>query len=200
MTMTTDPDQGSMEDWLDAAPEAIPDTDMRRIIGDVEDDDEDLTELVAWLREQKWADFCQSLVKFYDERGYLSPKQISAASNMRAKEEAKGKAKAPKVKVTTDGMYLHPDGTVYKVQKAVHGSGRLYAKRLVVPDDLGEPAEFEIEHGGILRLTPEMKMSLEQAQAFGSLYGVCCVCARVLTDETSIAEGIGPVCKSKGWW
>ena len=33
--------------------------------------------------------------------------------------------------ITEDGMYVK-DGVVYKVQFAVHGSGNLYAKRLVV--------------------------------------------------------------------
>lgn len=32
---------------------------------------------------------------------------------------------------------------------------------------------------------------------YGSLYGICCVCGRTLTDESSIAAGIGPICSQK---
>jgi hypothetical protein len=40
-------------------------------------------------------------------------------------------------------------------------------------------------------------MSLEDGKKYGKLYGVCCVCGRVLTDENSIQAGIGPVCANK---
>jgi hypothetical protein len=43
-------------------------------------------------------------------------------------------------------------------------------------------------------LKPEHKLTLEQAREFGMIYGSCVVCARTLTDELSIALGIGPVC------
>jgi hypothetical protein len=84
-----------------------------------------------------------------------------------------------------------PDGTIAKVQKAVHGSGRLYAKRLVVSETGGT---FEYAPGLIVQLDPGMRLSLEEASAFGKLYGWCIVCGRTLTDEKSIAAGIGPVC------
>jgi hypothetical protein len=35
---------------------------------------------------------------------------------------------------------------------------------------------------------------------FGHKIGACGVCGRVLTDNVSIAEGIGPVCKDKQGW
>lgn len=101
------------------------------------------------------------------------------------------------------GMY-RLDGEIFKVQQAIYGSGRMYAKVLRVSepvlDEVGgavvQEAEiwFEREPGAIRRLRPEHRMALEEAKAFGSVYGVCCVCARTLTDETSIAEGIGPIC------
>jgi hypothetical protein len=34
----------------------------------------------------------------------------------------------------------------------------------------------------------------EDAKAFGALYGMCCNCGRLLTNEVSIYLGIGPVC------
>lgn len=100
----------------------------------------------------------------------------------------------------TDGMYRTPDGEIYKVQVAVHGSGRLYAKKLVeleVPRELKKGTrthEFAYEAGALQKLTPEMKMTLDQAKEWGSLYGTCCKCGLTLTDEKSIAAGIGPIC------
>lgn len=92
------------------------------------------------------------------------------------------------------GMY-RVGGVIFKVQRAVHGSGRMYAKRLVVEGE-GTDAEvfFEYANGAIRSIRPEHRMSIEEAKAFGALYGVCCVCAATLTDEKSIAAGIGPVC------
>lgn len=52
--------------------------------------------------------------------------------------------------------------------------------------------------GGMIRkLNSSHRMTLEQAKEYGALYGVCCRCAAPLTDEKSIAAGIGPVCATK---
>lgn len=93
------------------------------------------------------------------------------------------------------GMY-RKDGEIYKVQKAVHGSGHMYAK-LLVTHGFGEKATFEYAAGAIRKLTPADRMTLEQAKEFGAVYGVCVVCGATLTDESSIAAGIGPVCAGK---
>ena len=98
--------------------------------------------------------------------------------------------------VTEDGMYRTPDGVIYKVQVAVHGNGRLYAKRLVVGAK-GEKGTFEYAPGAINALRPEWKMTLAEAKEFGRLYGMCCNCGATLTDEVSIASGIGPVCAGR---
>lgn len=97
------------------------------------------------------------------------------------------------------GMYRY-GGEIYKVQIAVHGSGRPYAKRLVVVEEDGQKTgKFEIARGTIYDLVMGDKMSLGDAKEFGLIYGVCCKCGRTLTDDKSIADGIGPVCASKGW-
>lgn len=104
-----------------------------------------------------------------------------------------------------DGMYKK-DNVIYKVQHAVHGSGRQYAKKLCYFDPDGHEArqagtegswEFIYQQGAINTLSPEDRMSLEEAQEFGRIYGVCCRCGRTLTDENSIEAGIGPICASK---
>lgn len=112
-----------------------------------------------------------------------------------------GKPAAPKAPEITDGMYLNPEtGEIFKVQYAVHGSGKLYAKKLVVWEDEGNlPASvsFEYAPGMVYKLRPEWRMTLDQAKEFGALYGTCCVCARTLTKEESIEAGIGPICAGK---
>lgn len=104
------------------------------------------------------------------------------------------------------GIYLLGT-TVYKVQRAVHGSGRMYAKKLVAVDpyvktvrgkEVTVSHEFVYEGVKPLRdLTADHKMTLEQAKEFGALYGVCCNCGVTLTDEASIEARIGPVCAGK---
>ncbi len=98
------------------------------------------------------------------------------------------KAQAP------EGMHKVGDA-IYKVQVAVHGSGHLYAKRLSVSPS--GKVTFAYEAGAVGRLSEDTRMSLEDAKAFGALYGTCCVCGRTLTDEKSIEVGIGPVCAGK---
>lgn len=93
--------------------------------------------------------------------------------------------------VSLEGMHQLPSGEIYKVQVAVHGSGREYAKRLTVSN--GE-AHFEMERGAMRLLSADTRMTAAAAAEFGSLYGICCNCGRTLTDEDSIARGIGPVC------
>jgi hypothetical protein len=105
-----------------------------------------------------------------------------------------------------DGIYFK-DGVVYKVVKAVHGSGHSYAKRLVPPRERTDGAvdpvmglqghsrgRFEFAKGAIRELTPDDKMTLEQAREYGALYGICSNCGAMLTDEDSIERGMGPIC------
>jgi hypothetical protein len=113
---------------------------------------------------------------------------------VQAREDRKTNGSVPQIRtprVTEDGMYRTSDGTIYKVQIAKNGSGRLYAKKLT--EDEGSWS-FQFAAGAIVRLRPADKMTREQAQEFGRLYGVCCRCGADLTDEKSIAEGIGPIC------
>lgn len=113
---------------------------------------------------------------------------------------------APKAQgrsVTEDGMYRTPDGEIFKVQRAVHGSGQLYAKRLISVEPYEKVKrgktvtvthEFVYAPGAIRDLSADMRMTLAQAVEYGALYGVCCVCSTTLTSEKSIEAGIGPIC------
>ena len=115
----------------------------------------------------------------------------------------------PKSALADDLEGMHKIGdTIYKVQRAVHGSGELYAKELILVERDNVEIEdgvwksitnhrFEYAPGATRHLSPSTKMTLEQAKEFGALYGTCCVCGRTLTNEKSIEDGIGPVCGAK---
>lgn len=173
--------------------------------------------LEQWLRG--WTgnfEFLQSLQQQLLDRGRLSDKQWASASKCYEREQgwkaeiaaktdpdnsnmAKPRAGLPGPRPElTDGMYK-TDAGIFKVIHGVNGSGRQYAKLLVVDED-GKTVRFTYALGAIRKLTEADAMSLEDAKAFGALYGVCCVCGRTLTDEESIAAGIGPVCVGKGGW
>jgi hypothetical protein len=97
-------------------------------------------------------------------------------------------AAAAKVEIE-DGMYVLGE-RIIKVQEARNGSGNLYAKELI-------DGSFEYVPGLIRKMKDARRMTLDEAKAYGKLYGVCCVCGRDLTDEGSIAAGIGPICAGK---
>lgn len=129
-----------------------------------------------------------SIKKLLDPRSEIDAPKIATSVQVQTKVELE------------DGMYRvalddSHEMKIYKVQHAVHGSGRQYAKVLVQYDD--DSWGFEIARGVIFKLRPEHKMSLEDAKKFGALYGTCCVCGRTLTNEESIEAGIGPICASK---
>lgn len=82
---------------------------------------------------------------------------------------------------------------IAKVVRAVHGSGRQYAKQL-------DPETGVFEYvGGLLAEVRQsgVPLTLERAKELGHLYGRCIRCGRTLTDEASIAAGMGKVCISK---
>jgi hypothetical protein len=79
-------------------------------------------------------------------------------------------------------------------------SGNCYAKtlspagRLVYFDGHTKLLKAAIGDGTAVRLV------LEDVAALGRKYNRCMVCSRELTDERSIAAGIGPVCAGLGRW
>lgn len=128
------------------------------------------------------------------------PFRRSTSDQERAQEEAEAARVPTRRAPAEEGMY-RKDGVIYKVQIAVHGSRKPYAKALVPHDTVaGQPRppwHFQYTPGAVRELGPEHKLTLEQAKEFGALYGTCCVCGKTLTDEKSIAAGIGPVCARK---
>lgn len=138
-------------------------------------------------------------------------KDVDLAQVKRTQERGKAKSSGP----VTEGYYK-VDDTIYKVQKAVHASGHLYAKELVLHlldyDDLNETqksmvnkqeasfhqGKWEYAKGAIRHIRAEHKLSMQECIQFGQLYGVCVRCGLTLTKEESIARGMGDVCAGKG--
>jgi hypothetical protein len=71
---------------------------------------------------------------------------------------------------------------------------RRYAKVLRFPGEVGVHAKWEFTPGRIASLTEADRITLDDAKAFGHLHGFCIKCGKPLTDPTSVANGIGPVC------
>jgi hypothetical protein len=87
-----------------------------------------------------------------------------------------------------EGMY-RMNGDIYKVYTT--REGHLATK--VLTEDGFEYMGRKPLH----MLTAEHRMTLDEAKEYGKLTSTCCQCGRKLTDETSIAEGIGPRCSGK---
>jgi hypothetical protein len=132
------------------------------------------------------------------EASAMITKAIEAKSSKRAERDMA--ARAARVQASpvtaadvTEGMWTIGED-IFKVQVAVHGSGRLYAKRLTADG-------FERAVGAMARIAREgTRMTAEQAKTYGSLYGRCVACSRTLTDETSIGHGYGQTCAENNGW
>lgn len=123
---------------------------------------------------------------------HIDTLKAGVANARKAKAAAPVASPRTVTEAVTVGMYKVGD-RIFKVIPSQ--TGRLYAKELCrcVEDGF----RFEYAPGAISSIKAEHRMSMEEAQAFGRLTGTCCVCGRMLTDETSIARGIGPVCGDK---
>lgn len=151
------------------------------------------------------------VTRLCDERDVTPPTNLEHFSRREASTEIERLLATPRAKVaqTADaippsgdgdveaGMYVL-GGVIYKVQVAVHGSGKPYAKQLH-SDEFGR-STFDYAPGVVRKLRPEHKLTQDQAREWGALYGTCCRCGRTLTAEDSIERMMGPVCYGKMGW
>lgn len=131
-------------------------------------------------------------------------KKIDATVQRRNELRAQAKAEGRTAKGDPPEGFHVLDDQVFKVQRAVHGSSNLYAKRLLLEhaDELrGREGKLEWEYvgrrGAFQRLSEATLLTREKAVELGHLYGVCCRCGATLTREESIERGMGPVCFNK---
>lgn len=155
-------------------------------------------EFIKSLIASKDTSQVEDLVQMGREAAMAGTMTAEQASKMIDMLKAQPRKPEPSVELES-GMYKVGE-TIYKVYKTVHGSGKMCAKELVMVEGWSfethgkQAAEFVYRGLATRFVKPENRMSLEQAKEFGVIYGVCCVCGATLTDETSIAAGIGPVC------
>lgn len=93
----------------------------------------------------------------------------------------------------TPGMYLM-DTEVIKVIPS-QKDGRLYVAVLKKKEE-GVASSF-VSKGQLhllYKLTPEHRMTAEQASCYGSIFGRCACCGKLLTVPLSVERGVGPVC------
>lgn len=177
-----------------------------------------------------WNDFAKEMLMKIDQWGSINDNQIAAIDRSYAKAEARDaqreadrKARtvnAPTVNVdqlqvafnaaTSNGLrrpILRYDGFQVSLAPS-HGknAGALYVKG---SDDtyLGKIvggkylATSEAQSMGMIeRVASAMSNPLEAARAYGKRTGACSCCGRKLTDRTSVANGIGPICQEKFGW
>ena len=149
------------------------------------------------MATEKQISFIESLISKNDPTRVVDFTTLSvadASALIGELRQLEAKISSMTIAQLTEGMYQTADGVIYRVQRS-RELGKLYAKRL---NPLGN--SFEFAPGVIRTLTANDKMSLEDAKAFGVATGICCVCAAFLTDEKSVAAGIGPVCAKKKWF
>lgn len=176
---------------------------------------EDLKGLADWLAEQTWSEFAVSLADQYRRKGTLSEKQVASAKSMRTKVEkrqAERKAQDEAAAKRTDGLdlsnlpsglYAVPEGDTrlkVKIDNVEKGKweGFVFVKDA---NPYGSQKRYGMQRPGTFyrgeieeALKAIVENPLEAIKAYGRLTGTCGRCSRPLTDETSVAEGIGPIC------
>lgn len=156
----------------------------------------DLATIITWARQQTWSAFAISIADAFDKRGTLTDAQADAITRMYHKAAARPKREtvANPNPITEVGMYVM-DQVTYRVKRA-KASGNLYAMRFV-PEAIAKADRFVYAAGVARALTPDHRMSEDQARALGHEFGICCVCGAELSDPESVARGIGPVCAKR---
>lgn len=164
-----------------------------------------VADLAAWLGEQTWSTFAQSLARDFARYGRLTERQVSAATSMRAKCEARQQRQerhaAPELPDVAAGYYAveslsgNNDLDFFRVDRPTEGrwAGYTFVKRVIGgrPDVAVRGAQARKALDAILSAGTR-----EAAIRYGQEIGRCGVCNRHLTDEESRAFGIGPHCRA----
>lgn len=180
-------------------------------------------EVAAFLTDRsKFNQFCMSLVQAVRRWGSMTDKQIDAVRRMMERDRAAAPVtrsvdasaikeafdaavgsgyKAPKVRLSSsigtlvvsrapaggrnpDGLYVKRDGCY--IGKVVNGAFT--------------PSKNELSDDDATVVAATLSSPRDAAVEFGRLTGSCSCCGRELTDPTSVAAGIGPVCASRFGW
>lgn len=160
--------------------------------------------MVAWLRELARDRLLPELGSTVDEREatlerWLEDREHDRYWFMTALDTWKHAPHDPGDHGLVPGVYRR-NGTIYVVKKN-RTNPRLHARRLVeiggrrlTEADTVVRIEFEYDRDALLQLRREDQMTLEEARPFIIRYGRCIFCNTPLSDATSVARGVGPVC------
>lgn len=94
--------------------------------------------------------------------------------------------------VTESGFYMYGE-TVYKVRWN-QAKTNLYAQAL---STVGSKGKWIYAEGAMSKIKADMKLTIDDAAAFGHHNGYCAICGLELSNPESVARGIGPVCINK---
>ena len=175
----------------------------------------------TWCSEHVADDCREPWINGWKSIGEQPVREVMTRSELRnagvAEDGTVTRPAARGTKVTEDGIYRNPaTGEIFKVQfnKATGDGRRLYAKKMTAwnvdgdevktftLEESAEPvkldrAVFTYAQGAMAKISPEWKLTLEDAKRFGALYGTCMRCGRTLTLEASIERAMGRICASK---
>lgn len=130
------------------------------------------------------------------EQGHFRTTKTASAfidSALAMKRQIEKATPAPAREFVTAGFF-EMDGRIYKVVPS-RSTGRNYAMSLAAPGV--RKGTWSYERGAMYALTESMRLSLEQAKAYGRSHGFCIACGALLTDPKSVEAGIGPVCAKR---
>lgn len=179
------------------------------------------------LRDMSWSDIGRDMLRQYNERGALTENQVAAIYRIAAKAaETKAKREAEKLEAQaarTSVVDLSPihamfdkarenglsklayraEGLVLTPAKASgRNPGAIYVKSSS-GDYMGKVVgtSFIAVSSAPATIKPTLEAIAanpsEVAKAYGKKTGICSCCGRELTDPSSIAAGIGPICATK---
>jgi len=176
-------------------------------------------ELVAWLAQQTWSEFAQSLAGQCGKWGF-SEKQLASANSMRQKCAENQAKKMLQAAIGGSGLDLaalpagrygvpHTDETnrlKVRIDKPVTGkwAGWMFVKDAA---EYGFAKRYGKQAPGgtyIGDIVPELQAILadpaEAAAKYWALTGNCMMCNRHLEAADSVKRGLGPVCAGKVGW
>ena len=174
--------------------------------------------LCAWIKRAaaRGFRFAASLDASIDEWGGLTDRQYEAAEKCRLEDAARDAARNSVPESDLDltdlpsGYYAVPDGdTRLKVRVSRPGENSKWHGWVFVDDGAyyGERNKYGSQRPGAMyrgKIVEQLRAILddprEASKRYGRLVGRCGVCGRHLEDETSVAEGIGPVCAGRLGW
>lgn len=166
-------------------------------------------------------DFASSMLQALQKWGTLTAGQLAAVTRMVAREAQYQVEKAQRAQALAE-QAARPVEALHALHGVMQKHAKFYAGELTLSRRNADQLVW-IKHanaekvigkidGGVLTLWNRPGVDskavramldefegapLQTAMKYGKLSGVCCSCGRELTDDASIAAGIGPICAKK---